>query len=194
MQRPPSRRIGFITFPEITALDFVGPMEAFGAAIADSGSERFKCYELVVIGISGKPFVSESGLSITPHCTLDQAPALDTVLIPGGRGLREPNTNASVVEWLLSRSKSIRRVASVCTGIYGLAPTGLIDGRHVTTHWAFVQDVAQKFPKLKLDANSLFLKTASSIHLPASLPASICLWRSSRKTLARAWRCPWRAS
>lgn len=42
MQRPPSRRIGFITFPEITALDFVGPMEAFGAATADSGGERFR--------------------------------------------------------------------------------------------------------------------------------------------------------
>src|SRR5204862_3503529 len=52
----------------------------------------------------------------------------------------------------------IRRIASVCTGIYGLAQTGLLDGRHVTTHWRFTQDVAHRFPKLKMDGNALFRK------------------------------------
>jgi transcriptional regulator GlxA family with amidase domain len=46
----------------------------------------------------------------------------------------------------------------VCSGIYGLAPTGLLDGRHVTTHWRFTGDVAQRFPNVKVDHNALFLK------------------------------------
>src|SRR5204863_2070792 len=44
------------------------------------------------------------------------------------------------------------------TGIYGLAPTGLLDGRRVTTHWAFAADVAAKFPKLLMAHDELFIK------------------------------------
>jgi transcriptional regulator GlxA family with amidase domain len=60
-----------------------------------------------------------------------------------------------VAEWVKSRADKIRRVASVCTGVYGLAAAGLLDGRRVTTHWRYARDVAQKFPKLKLDPNIL---------------------------------------
>ncbi|HEY2139015.1 MAG TPA: helix-turn-helix domain-containing protein, partial [Chthoniobacterales bacterium] len=51
-----------------------------------------------------------------------------------------------------------RRIASVCTGIYGLARTGLLDGRTVTTHWRFAADVARRFPALKMKSNALFIK------------------------------------
>jgi transcriptional regulator GlxA family with amidase domain len=46
----------------------------------------------------------------------------------------------------------------VCTGIYALAPTGLLDGRQVTTHWRFARDLAQRFLSLKVNANALFIK------------------------------------
>src|SRR5207247_8850409 len=52
----------------------------------------------------------------------------------------------------------LRRIASVCTGIYALAPTGLLDGRKVTTHWRFASDVARRFPSLNVDHDALFLK------------------------------------
>ena len=41
-------------------------------------------------------------------------------------------------------------VVSVCTGAYGIAPTGLLDGRKVTTHWRFAEDFAARFPKLNV--------------------------------------------
>src|SRR5262249_42159802 len=104
------------------------------------------------------PFVSESGILFKPHTTLQKAPALDTLMIPGGPGLRNPQTQATVATWVKSRAPRIRRIATVCTGLYGLAPTGLLDGRRVTTHWRFARDVAQRFPKLKVDVNSLFLR------------------------------------
>jgi transcriptional regulator GlxA family with amidase domain len=47
----------------------------------------------------------------------------------------------------------------VCTGIYGLAPSGLLDGRRVTTHWRFAADVALRFPKLELAPNELYVKS-----------------------------------
>lgn len=155
MARSCSRRIGFVIFPRVTALDFIGPMEAFVAA---DGKGRRGGYELVVIGLDRSPVRAESGVEFNAACGLDSAPPLDTVLIPGGGGLREPRVISAVSRWLLKRAARTRRIASVCTGIYGLAATGLLDGRRVATHWAFAPDVARRFPKLHVDADALFVK------------------------------------
>jgi transcriptional regulator GlxA family with amidase domain len=154
--RMKTRRVGLIGFNGIMALDLVGPIDAFmSATIEGPDGVPCPCYETVIIGLDKRPFASESGLVFKPHTTLERAPALDTLIIPGGPGLRLPKTQAIVAEWVKSRAHKIRRIASVCTGVYGLAATGLLDGRSVTTHWRYARDVAQKFPKLKLDHNIL---------------------------------------
>src|SRR5262249_34938940 len=104
------------------------------------------------------PFASESGVLFKPHTLIRNAPRLDTLVIPGGKGLRNPEIQAPVVEWLKTHVSRIRRIATVCTGIYGLAPTGVLDGRRVTTHWRFSRDVARRFPELNVDANALFVR------------------------------------
>jgi transcriptional regulator GlxA family with amidase domain len=153
------KRVGFLGFDGFMALDLIGPMDAFAVTVVDNdcGAPR-PAYELVVIGLSHRPFEAESGLIVKPHKTLDNAPALDTLIIPGGSGLRRPATSAAISAWLQRRTGKIRRIASVCTGTFGLAAAGLLDGRNVTTHWRFAADLARKFPNLKVNPNALFLK------------------------------------
>ena len=152
------KRIGFLGFDGVTALDLVGPSEAFAAALVEEGGALERAYEIVILSVNGRPFRAESGVLFRPHASLERAPRLDTLIVPGGRGLREARTNARVAAWLARRAPRIRRVASVCTGIYGLAPTGLLDGRRVTTHWRFARDVAERFPALRMDPNALYLQ------------------------------------
>jgi len=83
---------------------------------------------------------------------------LDTLIVPGGYGLRVPDVAHRAARWITARAPHIRRVASVCTGIYAVAPTGLLDGRRVTTHWSAVRDVQRRFPKLQVDSDALFVK------------------------------------
>src|SRR4029450_8429956 len=78
--------------------------------------------------------------------------------IPGGRGLRRPEVNRAVAMWLKTRARQTRRIVSVCTGIYGLAASGLLDGRRVTTHWRFAADAARRFPQLRFEPSAIFLK------------------------------------
>ncbi len=155
-----ARRIGVLGFEGVNAVDIVGPMEAFATAGREdcTRKESRSAYQLCVIGLSEDRFATESGIQLIPHCGLKDAPSLDTLIVPGGWGLREPRTNTPVVAWLRSRAPRIRRVASVCTGIYGLAPTGLLDGRRVTTHWRFIEDVSRQFPRLRVQGDALFLK------------------------------------
>jgi transcriptional regulator GlxA family with amidase domain len=153
------KRIGFLGFDGVTALDLVGPAEVFATAVSpEPAGAGARLYEVLVIGVTGRPFTSDSGLVIRPASTLGTAPALDTLVVPGGEGLREPRTNARVSAWIGSHAGRIRRVASVCTGIYGLAPSGLLDGRRVTTHWKFAADLARRFPALRVEPDALYVK------------------------------------
>lgn len=157
---PAPLRIGFVGFDQLTALDLVGPAEAFSSAMVKQRDGKLgNVYEVFVLGLTSKPFIAESGITFHPRTTLQAAPKLDTIVIPGGSGLRRPDVNKEVARWLKARAAQTRRIISVCTGIYGLAPTGLLDGKRVTTHWRFAADVAARFPKLKVEPNALFLKS-----------------------------------
>lgn len=152
-------RIGLVGYEGIQGLDLIGPSDAFTVArIGGDNGQSQPGYEVVVIGLTNKPFRAESGVLFHPHTTLAEAPALDTLLIPGGKGTRIAAINEPVARFVARRASRIRRIATVCTGIYMVAPTGLLDGRTVTTHWRFAADVARRFPQLRMNPDALFLK------------------------------------
>jgi transcriptional regulator GlxA family with amidase domain len=152
-------RVGFLGFEGLMALDLVGPIDAFTSAfVEDADGKLVNGYEVVIIGLTGRPFTSESGVVFKPHKTIKNAPPLDTLVIPGGKGLRVPETQKRVADFVSSRAAKVRRIATVCTGTFGLAATGLLSGRRVTTHWRQAQLLAQCFPELKVDPNALYLK------------------------------------
>jgi transcriptional regulator GlxA family with amidase domain len=168
------KSIAFIGYDNLTLLDLTGPLEVF-----DTARWRVKdAYEIVVLSASGKPFRAESGLTLLPNASLADAPAIDTVFIPGGLGLRDAKIAEPIVQWLQRRAPRCRRVASVCTGVYALAESGLLDGRRATTHWRFASDVARRFPRVKIEADALFLndgKFYSSAGVTAGIDLALAL-------------------
>lgn len=174
MKTERKKRIGIIVFDGIAALDLVGPADAFSVA----KSHGAPVYEVTVLGVSARPVTAESGVRIMPDTTLAQCDAVDTVIVPGGSGLRRKTIGAKVSAWLKANAPRCRRVASVCTGIYALAPTGLLDGRRVTTHWRFASDVATKFPALKVNPDAIFIKDGhffTSAGVTAGIDLSLAL-------------------
>jgi transcriptional regulator GlxA family with amidase domain len=152
-----AKRIGFVGFDGVVAIDISGPADAFAVANEADNDPRPN-YEVLVIAPSNKAFVSESGLVFRPQCAFKNAPSLDTLIIPGGSGLRKPAVNNAVSTFVKARAGSTRRIASVCTGIYGLAATGLLAGRKVATHWHFANNVALRFPDLQVNGDAIFAK------------------------------------
>jgi transcriptional regulator GlxA family with amidase domain len=150
-----TRRIGILGFENLQALDLIGPADVFGS---DALAAPEPPYEVVVIGVDRKRFTASNGVQFSARYLLPTTTTLDTLIIPGGSGLRTGRLASRVAEWIAARAPHIRRIASVCTGIYALAPTGLLDGRAVATHWAFVDDVQRRFPKLRVDGDALFHK------------------------------------
>ena len=156
------KRIGFIGFDGVVAIDLAGPAEAFAvAASKESENGAGPCYEILTIASSSKLFLAESGLVFKPQKTFKTAPALDTIIVPGGAALRNPAIGKPISAFITARAASTRRIASVCTGIYGLAPTGLLSKHKVTTHWRHASDVARRFPDLQVNDNAIFIKDGS---------------------------------
>ena len=173
------KRVGFLIYPGMQALDLAGPMDAFAAvSLADRKGRRRPGYELLTIGFESQAVPAESGLLLTPQFTTLTAPKLDTLVIPGGCAMREPKTANKAAAWIMGQSRQTRRVAAVCTGVYGLAATGLLNGRRVTTHWRFAQDLAHRYPALVVDAGAIFLKDGpfyTSAGITAGIDLSLAL-------------------
>ncbi|HEV3409229.1 MAG TPA: hypothetical protein VG095_02970, partial [Chthoniobacterales bacterium] len=110
-------RVGFLGYEQVNALDIVGPAEAFASAVRDNGKGSPEpCYEVLVLGLTRRPFSAESAIIFQPATTLENAPKLDTLIIPGGCGLRVSETNATIARYIAGRAAETRRIASVCTG------------------------------------------------------------------------------
>lgn len=154
-----SPTIGIVGFDGVAALDFIGPLEAFKAARSYKQYHRsHSCYEVIVLGLTAKRFVSESGVVFKADETLEAVSSLDTVIIPGGSAGHLPEVSRSISVWLRAHAGRVRRIASVNTGIYALARSGFLEDRHVATHWRFCRDVAQRFPKLRVSDTASFVK------------------------------------
>src|SRR5947209_3816910 len=143
-------RVGIVCFDGVATLDLSGPLEAFARADSAAVDGETHRYETLLISVKAKGIVSDAGAVFRAAKTLATAPQLDTVIIPGGKGIRTAETSAAIGAWLKERASSIRRIVCISTGIYAVAPTGLLDGHRVTTHWRFAQALAREFPGLQV--------------------------------------------
>jgi transcriptional regulator GlxA family with amidase domain len=151
-------RVGILGYDGVAAINVVGPLEAFSNAFRGMNGEQSPCYEVFIIGCKRDEFVTDTGVRLHARFTGRLSPALDTVIIPGGRGMHCPETVKEVCRWIKTNGTRSRRVASVCTGVYALASTGLVDGHRVTTHWQNAMDVANRFPKLHVEESAIVVK------------------------------------
>ena len=149
--------IGFLAFDGIQALDLFGPFDAF--AEANSASPSSGCrYELIIVSEHGKPVTTESGVVIQTQVSIDNCPALHTLVIPGGAGTRNEKISQRLIDWITLTAATTKRICSVCTGLFILARTGLLDGRAATTHWNFVDEISLLYPSINIQPDALYIK------------------------------------
>jgi transcriptional regulator GlxA family with amidase domain len=153
------KQIGFLGFEGVAASELTRAADVLAAATLDGGyGNRISCYHVCTIGFTSERFRSESGIGFWPDSLLETVSELDTIVIPGGDGLRRSLVSERIADWVLARVNQTRRVAAIGGGIYGMAPTGLLDGREVTTHWRYASDVSRCFPNLRVDPRRHLVK------------------------------------
>ncbi|MEV6323724.1 helix-turn-helix domain-containing protein [Nocardia sp. NPDC051787] len=81
---------------------------------------------------------------------------IETLLVPGYAP--EDRVPDALVDAVRAVGGAARRVASVCTGALVLAEAGLLDGRRATTHWLACTELAQRFPRVQVDADAIYVR------------------------------------
>lgn len=121
--------IGFVIFPDLTQLDFTGPLQVL-ARLPQSATH--------IVAKSEAPVPSDCGLSLVPTRTFANCPPLDLICIPGGiSGVVGAIGDRETVEFVRLQAATAKYVTSVCTGAFILGVAGLLNGRRATTHWAY---------------------------------------------------------
>lgn len=100
---------------------------------------------------------SRSGLTVSVEFGLDGLADADLIIIPGWRRLAEP-VPLPLIEALRAAHARGAVLASLCSGAYVLAATGLLDGHRATTHWRYYDDIAARFPKIDLAPDVLYVE------------------------------------
>ncbi len=124
--RMPALHVGFLLFPRLTQLDLTGPWEVLA---------RVPGVQMHLLSRERNPVVAEGGLTLLPTGTLEDAPPLDVVCVPGGAGVNAVLEDDAALDWLAAQGGRARWVTSVCTGALALGAAGLLRGYLATTHW-----------------------------------------------------------
>ncbi|MEU8898488.1 DJ-1/PfpI family protein [Nocardia sp. NPDC048505] len=116
-------------------------------------------YRLLVATPGGTPVECNSGLSLPGQEALEQInTAIDTLVVSGGLGHCDAAADAKLVGHVRRLARQSRRVASICTGATVLAATGLLDGKSVTTHWFYADQLAASYPAARVDPDPIFVR------------------------------------
>ena len=124
-----SFNVGFVIFPDLTQLDFTGPLQVL-SGLPESA--------IHIIAKSEAPVPSDCGLNLVPTRTFATCPPLDLICIPGGsQGVAGVIGDPETIAFVRQQAANAKYVTSVCTGAFVLGAAGLLKGRRATTHWAY---------------------------------------------------------
>jgi transcriptional regulator GlxA family with amidase domain len=156
------RRIDILAFPNVQLLDVAGPLQVFASAnelsLAAGANAPCAPYAPRVIAATAGEIMSTAGLGLFAQPLPDAAQRTDTLIIAGGRGVHAASQDAAQVDWVRTRAAQCRRVASVCTGAFLLAATGLLDDRRAVTHWAHCNELGAGYPAVRVDPAPIFIR------------------------------------
>ena len=148
-----------LAFPAVQLLDVTGPLQVFASTndiVAATGAAPPYAIRVVAQGCHGG--TAAAGLGLRPSPLPPGEAELDTLMVAGGPGVEAAAADPALLDWVRRRARRARRVASVCTGAFLLAASGVLDGRRAATHWSFCAELARRFPAVRVEADPIFVR------------------------------------
>lgn len=138
----------------------------FGCAVEVFSLERPELgvpwYRFGVCAVTRGPLHAAGGVGFTAPHSLNLLDRADTIVIPGWQGADVPPP-AALVKKLRAAHARGARLCSICSGVFVLAATGLLDGKAATTHWRYAEKLRQRFPTIEVRPNELYVDAGSII-------------------------------
>ncbi len=156
------RTVAIAIFQGVQALDVASPVGVFAEAntFIDDGDG----YEIVLVGPGSREVRASNGTRLLADLGFSEArKRFDTALVAGGPSLPVDAPDAELTHWLATIAAHCPRYGSICTGAFALGHAGLLDGRNVTTHWQNARQLAEHFPKARVELDRIHMRDGNLV-------------------------------
>jgi len=155
-------------FDETYAGLIVGMMDIFNQAMVQcndrdnfSSTEPMKVYP---VSVDGKPILCQNNFLLNVHCAIEDIRQADIVIIASIHNVDKTLSKYGfMIDWLKEQYAKGTCLASICTGAFLLAETGLLDGKEATTHWSMSEVFRKRYPRVWLKSEKLVISSDNLI-------------------------------
>ena len=149
------KRVTILAMHNTMASTVTGPMDVFylaGIMWNYYRKEEITPYfEVEVVTTKGEPFKCLNGIRMLPHGSVHDVKKTDLIIVSAiGNIDKTLKYEGEVIGWLQDHHRQGAHIASICTGAFVLAETGLLDGKTATTHWVAADDFRKRYPSVEL--------------------------------------------
>lgn len=163
--------VAVVALEDSISFDLATAVETFGQSRLPDGRSA---YRVLVCGEEKE--VGAGHFSMRLQHGLEALENADTVIVPGRN---DPMVSSSpvVLEALREASAAGTRIASICVGAFTLAESGLLDGLSATTHWRAARAFTEKFPKVEVNPDVLYVDSGNILtSAGAAAGVDLCLY------------------
>ena len=148
---PRNREVAVLAYSGLGTFELGIVVEIFGL----TRPEFSEWYRFKVCGLESGPLHATGGLKILPKEGIEGLATAGTIIIPGWRTDEQPPPR--LLKTLTRAHARGARLVSICSAVFVLAATGLLDGRRATTHWLYAAKLAQKYPQIRVEPDVLYV-------------------------------------
>lgn len=131
------KTIGILVYDGVNDLDLMGPRYVLGQAMG---------VKTKLIALKQGNIKTVMGVEIVPNTVIDSVSTLDILIIPGGfTGTIEAAYNKTLHDWIRKIDKSTIYTGAVCTGVWVLGATGLLENKKASTNWYREVEFLEKY-------------------------------------------------
>ncbi len=118
---------------------------------------KTELFNIQLAGISIEVAFAGGLFSVKPHTFISNIFKTDLIIIPSVNHNYDVAVkgNGELIKWIAQQYKNGAEVASICSGAFILASTGILDGRRCSTHWSVAENFRQLFPKVRVQTDKL---------------------------------------
>ena len=147
--------VTILALENTSASAITGPMDVFHQAGVlwnhFSGREKKPCFEVRVVTADGGPFKCTNGVRMAAEGSILDVDSTDLIVVSSiGTIDKTLSRHADTIDWLAGHYHRGAHIASICTGSFLVAETGLLDGKIATTHWAYAEQFGKRYPRVYL--------------------------------------------